>query len=60
MTMEADLAAWSQLIEQRWREMSDGERLRLMALCCRECGAIAKRYAVDQAPRCECERTADA
>lgn len=33
-------AAWRALIEQRWRELSDGERLRLMALCCRECGAI--------------------
>ncbi len=48
-----------ELIEQRWREMSDGERLRLMALCCRECGAIAKRHAADQTPRCDCPKPFD-
>ena len=52
--LEIKLGQWAALIEQRWRELSDGERLRLMALCCRECGAIAKRHAADRTPRCDC------
>lgn len=51
-TLEERLVAYAILIEGRWRGLSDGERLRLMALCCRECGAIAGK--------CDCPSPFDA
>lgn len=57
--IKIQLARYAALIEQRWRNLSDGERLRLMTLCCRACGAIAKRYAADQTPPCACPKPFD-
>jgi hypothetical protein len=41
--IDARLAAYAALIEERRRSLSDGERLTLMALCCTECGALNHR-----------------
>lgn len=32
------LAEWAEKIKRAWLSYSDGERLTLMALCCRGCG----------------------
>jgi hypothetical protein len=47
-TIEAQLVTYATLIEQRWRVLSDGERLTLMEMCCRGCGALD--------PKCYCQR----
>ena len=38
--LDRDWAKYAALIEERWRGLSDGDRLKLMALCCADCGAI--------------------
>jgi len=40
LLIEERLAKYARLIEERWRSLSDGERLTLMALCCRYCGTL--------------------
>jgi len=39
-TIEQRLAAYARLIEERWRALSDGERLTLMGMACRGCGSL--------------------
>ncbi len=38
--MELRLREWAREIESRWRQLSDGERVTLMALCCTGCGTL--------------------
>ena len=37
--IDAAIATWNRLIEQRWRDLSDGERIRLMKMSCAICGS---------------------
>lgn len=50
--LEAKLAEYARRIEQHWRGLSDGERLRLMELCCKGCGAV--EHKLDGSPRQRC------
>ncbi len=45
---------------QRWRGLSDGDRLALMAQCCPRCGALKEKGVTHRRPRTEpcCEATA--
>lgn len=38
--MDQRLREWAAKIEAEWRRLSDGERVTLMALCCRHCGTL--------------------
>ena len=53
---EERLAEYAKLIEERWRGLSDGERLTLMGLCCRDCGAITAAKDGVPAKPCWCGR----
>jgi hypothetical protein len=49
----ATLAEYARTIEQRWRSLSDGERIMLMRLCCVRCGALhdgRQHIAIPQSP----------
>lgn len=40
LLIEGRLREWAAKIEAEWRRLSDGERVTLMALCCRGCGSL--------------------
>lgn len=41
--IDKQLDSYALMIEQRWRALSDGERLRLMGMACSRCGALTGR-----------------
>lgn len=48
---DEQLAKYAKLIEERWRALSDGERVTLMTQCCPRCGALKENGVVTRRPR---------